>query len=361
MSTMNRCIKVSIIIPVYNTSKYLQECIESACNQTLKEIEIICINDGSTDGSLDIINKCAENDSRIMVLNRPNRGVGITRNDALSHANGEYVGFIDSDDWIDLNMYEELYDHAKSLDSDLTICEFINVDFDKSNPNKPDWAILHIDDSFQYRCCTWKDIQDECFNITVAPWNKLYKRDLITRINAQFGTYRALEDYQFALSCMLNASKISFLKKDLIFHRIGVPESQYARQKSNILFNYFEVIKFYRGKFITDSNFKDAELHVIATIINNLLNNLNNIHPGLKEEYFNRIKKELTTLGFENNPYLDKSIIRDALSIKTGNYLDSKYFVMSYDDDGVPKQPLIKELIKNIIRKVKLVKSRLTQ
>lgn len=356
---MNQSIKVSIIIPNYNTSKYIRECLESACNQTLKEIEIICINDGSTDNSIDIINDFAGKDSRIIVLDRPNRGVGISRNEAMSHANGEYIGFIDSDDWIDLTMFEELYNHSKKMDSDLTLCEFINVDFDKSNPDKPDWAFLHIDDSFQDRCFTWKEIQDACFNITVAPWNKLYKNEMVKRIKAQFGTYKALEDYQFALTCMLNAGKIAIVKKDLIFHRIGVPDSQYARQKSNILFNYFEVIKFYRGKFITDSNFKDAEAHVIATIINNLLNNLNNIHPALKEEYFDRIKTELPTLNFENNPYLDKSIIEDAKFVKSGTFSNSKYFVLFDDADINSAQPPVTNFVKKLINKFELIKKKL--
>lgn len=356
MNTINQCIKVSIIIPVYNASKYLQDCLESVCNQTLKEIEIICINDGSTDCSIDIINKFIENDGRILVLNRSNKGAGISRNEAISYATGEYIGFVDSDDWVELTMFEELYNHSKSLDSDLTICEFKIVDFDKGNQNKPEWAFLPIDDGFQNTYFTWKNIKDDFFKITVAPWNKLYKKDLINRINAQFGLYRALEDYQFSLTCLLNASKITILKKDLYFYRLGVPESLSSNQNIRNPFNYFEVIKFYRQKFITDSNFKDAELQIISTIINNCLNNLNNIHFSLKEEYYYRIKKELKSLYFENNPYLDKTTIKNARLIKNGTYLSSKYFDVSTDPKSFSKQQILNYLQKSLIRKFEQVK-----
>ena len=360
MSTMNSCIKVSVIIPIYNTSKYLQECLESVCNQTLNEIEIICINDGSTDRSIDIVKKFAEDDRRILVLDRPNRGAGISRNEAISYANGEYIGFVDSDDWVELNMFEELYNHSKYLDSDLTICEFKIVDFDKGNPTKPDWAALPVDDSFQNICFTWKDIKDDFFKLHVGPINKLYRRDFINRINAQFGSYRALEDYQFALSCILDASRLAILKKDLYFYRLGVPGSLSSNQNARNPFNYFEVIKFYRNKFITDSNFKDAEVQIISTIINNCVHNLNQIHLSLKEEYFYRIKNELKSLHFEDNPFIDKSVIEYAQFIKNENYLSSKSIDLSNDSETISKQPVIKFFIKYLVRKFEQLKKRLT-
>jgi glycosyltransferase involved in cell wall biosynthesis len=357
---MNRGIKVSIIIPIYNTSTYLGKCLESVCNQTLKEIEIICINDGSTDCSIDIINQFAEHDSRILILNRPNRGAGISRNEAISCANGEYLGFVDSDDWIELDMFEQLYYHSKYLDSDLTICEFKIFNNEKGNSIKPDWAILPIDDSFQDRCFTWKDVKDNFFKLHVGPTNKLYKRDFIKRIDAQFGSYKALEDYQFALTCILNASKIAILKKDLYFYRLGVPESLSSNSNSRNPFNYFEVIKFYRDKFKTDSNFKEAESQIISTIINNCLYNLRNIHFSLREEYYNRIKNEIKSLNFESNPYLEKTIIEDAQFIKNEDYIHSKYNNFPTKSEQYPKQQLVIYSRKTLIKKIKYVMNWLT-
>lgn len=105
--------KISVIIPVYNTEKYLKKCLDSVCNQTLSDIEIICINDSSCDNSLDILNEYSKNDTRIKIINfSENKGVGCARNTGIKEAVGEFVGFVDSDDFIDLDFYEKLYNVA---------------------------------------------------------------------------------------------------------------------------------------------------------------------------------------------------------------------------------------------------------
>lgn len=110
-------IKVSIIIPVYNTVPYLKRCLDSAINQTLKDIEIICVNDGSTDNSLEILQKYAQKDKRVKVINHTeNKGVAAARNTALRAAKGEFVGFLDSDDFVDKKFYENLYKNSPNFD-----------------------------------------------------------------------------------------------------------------------------------------------------------------------------------------------------------------------------------------------------
>lgn len=98
--------KISIIVPVYNTEKFLEKCLNSLINQTLKDIEIICINDGSTDKSLQILEKFANKDKRIQIINQTNSGLSVARNIGIKKAKGEYIGFVDSDDWVDLNFFE---------------------------------------------------------------------------------------------------------------------------------------------------------------------------------------------------------------------------------------------------------------
>ena len=104
---------VSIIIPIYNVEKYLTKCIESVINQTYKNLEIILVNDGSTDNSKEIIDKYSLIDSRIKVINKKNGGLSEARNAGIEIAKGDYIGFLDSDDWIELNMYEKLYKYIK--------------------------------------------------------------------------------------------------------------------------------------------------------------------------------------------------------------------------------------------------------
>lgn len=114
--------KVSIIVPIYNMEKYLEKCIDSIVNQTLSNIEIILVNDGATDSSGKIIDKYAKKDNRIKVINKENGGQGAARNEGIDVASGEYIGFVDSDDWIDLDMYEKMYEIAKEEDLDISIC-----------------------------------------------------------------------------------------------------------------------------------------------------------------------------------------------------------------------------------------------
>ena len=120
---------ISIIIPVYNVSKYLRVCLDSVINQTYKDLEIICINDGSLDNSLDILKEYSNKDNRIIIIDKKNSGVSAARNDGIERSSGEYLFFIDSDDYIDNDFIEVFYNNAKKNDSDLVILSnFWNLD-----------------------------------------------------------------------------------------------------------------------------------------------------------------------------------------------------------------------------------------
>ena len=119
--------KLSVIIPVYNTKNYIKECLDSVLNQTLEEIEIIVVDDGSTDGSADIIKEYAQNHpQKIKAFFKENGGQATARNLALQKSNGEYLGFVDSDDWIDSDMYEKMYKTAKEENADIVICDMVD-------------------------------------------------------------------------------------------------------------------------------------------------------------------------------------------------------------------------------------------
>ncbi len=115
--------KVSIVLPIYNVSEYLRKSLNSLVKQTLQEIEIICINDGSTDNSLEIVKEYAKRDNRIVVVDKKNEGQGIARNLGINMAKGEYIGFVDPDDWVKPDMYEKMYNQAKKFSSEIVICD----------------------------------------------------------------------------------------------------------------------------------------------------------------------------------------------------------------------------------------------
>lgn len=121
-------IKISVIVPVYNVKKYLPKCLDSIIAQSLKEIEIICVNDGSTDGSDKILNEYANKDNRIKIINRKNGGLSAARNTAIPYAKGKYIGFVDSDDYIEPAMYELMYYNAEHFASQMVICAVHKID-----------------------------------------------------------------------------------------------------------------------------------------------------------------------------------------------------------------------------------------
>ena len=156
---------ISLIIPVYNTEKYLRNCLDSIVNQTYKNLEIIIINDGSTDNSLNIINEYASKDKRIKVLDIPNSGGGNARNKGLDIAKGDYIGFVDSDDELELSMYEIMYKYLTKNNADMCICDYSTSHiFDK---NKEIKEVL-----FDNHTLMKKLLEDE--TITSHFWRKLY-------------------------------------------------------------------------------------------------------------------------------------------------------------------------------------------
>lgn len=128
--------KISVIIPVYNAEKFLCRCLDSIINQSLNEIEIIIVNDGSTDNSLGIVNEYRRQDNRIQIITQENQGTGMARNNGISLAHGEYISFVDADDYIDLDMYENMYKRASNNKSDIVIARYRRVDSDGKTLNE---------------------------------------------------------------------------------------------------------------------------------------------------------------------------------------------------------------------------------
>ena len=144
--------KVSLIIPVYNAEKYLQECLDSAINQTLENIEIIIVNDGSTDNSLTICKRYSQKDSRIKLISQKNSGVAVARNIALQTATGEYIAFMDSDDYIDKNMLFDMYTKAKRDNADIVTCQFKHIQNDGTVKYQSDYIASEKDSYFRNLC-----------------------------------------------------------------------------------------------------------------------------------------------------------------------------------------------------------------
>ncbi len=212
-------IKVSIIIPVYNTKQYLAECLDSVLGQTLKEIEVICVNDGSTDGSLQVLNDYAKHDCRVVVVDKVNEGAGASRNRGLNIAKGECVIFFDSDDFMTLNALETMYERLMSDKSDMLVCRANDVDGDGNDLGLIKYAIQR-EIIGEASIISPEDYADKIFQIFVGwPWDKLYRRDFVVKNGLLFQNLRHSNDTYFVLMSLVLAGQISCVDDCLMSHR----------------------------------------------------------------------------------------------------------------------------------------------
>ncbi len=223
--------KVSVIVPVYNVGKYIDRCMDSLINQTLDDIEIIIINDGATDNSEEIIKKY--NSSKIKYFKRTNHGIGNTRNFGLKQASGEYIGFVDSDDYIEKNMYEKLYNKAQSDDLDLVICDFFR-DFEETNTSTIE-HIKGLEDGYT----NLKKSSDLINTVNLSPWNKLYKRELIDTSIDKFPENLKYEDTPFVFKMLDKASKIG--KVDIPLYHYMIHKNSETTIMDKRVFDIFEI------------------------------------------------------------------------------------------------------------------------
>lgn len=192
--------KVSIIVPVYNVEKYLRKCLDSLINQTLKDIEIICINDGSTDKSLEILEEYKNRDSRIILLNQENSGQSVARNRGIEIAKGEYLGFVDPDDWVDLDYYEKLYNAASTNDTDIAVGGIIRVTgIKKKKFLNFEKETITDNTNLKFELC---DVPKKSY-----VWNKIYKTEKLKEIGLEFEKGIFYED------CIFTPQALFYLRK----------------------------------------------------------------------------------------------------------------------------------------------------
>ena len=300
--------KVSVILPVYNVGKYLRESLESLINQTLKDIEIICVNDGSTDDSYEILEEYKAKDSRIKVIHKENKGTGAARNDGLKLATGECIGFVDPDDWVKPNMFERLYSLIQEKDLDIAMCMPDGYD-EKNAVNAP--FPYFVDANFEKiiddRIFNWRDLSP--FSYPMCVWNKLYKKELFDKHNIDFAEGLDFEDHKVIFGTLLTAEKMFFIREKLYVYR----------------FNR-------EGSVLTDNNRRLIDHIKIFDIVENIMNNTNTmellrndfltykIHNLLY--YYSMIKEEFKSEYYEN---MLQSIKNTNLSDDEFNMLVDKY------------------------------------
>ena len=230
---MENNVKVSVIIAVYNAEKYLVQCLDSVLNQTLKEIEIILVNDGSTDNSMQILEKYQKKDARVRVINQENQGAAAARNAGMKLAVGEYLSFLDADDFFSPEMLEEMYAGCVEQDADISVIRSKEYNEQSHECTDMKFSIkeefLPGNNPFSYH-----DIPDCIFNIFKGwAWDKLFRREMVMKNHLEFQNLRSTNDMLFVYMSLVYANRIYVIDRELAYHRINVNTSvSSSRDKS---------------------------------------------------------------------------------------------------------------------------------
>ncbi len=300
---MNKC-KLSIIVPVYGVEKYIDKCLNSLVKQSLKEIEIIVVNDGTKDNSQKIIDKYVKKyPDKIKSYIKENGGQGSARNYGLKKTTGEYIGYVDSDDFVEKDMYKKLYNKAKENNYDIVVCGNYNVSEDYQNKNI---------DAFINNYNT--DLENIFFG-KMAVWNKIYKRDILIKNKLEFKEKVWYEDLAFTLKAIMNSNTFAFIDEPLYDYLIregSTMNNSNVQRNLEILdaFNdilsyiqhnkkeeYFNKIEFLAIDHIYISAIvrvlkADSDKNIKKETIEKLINYMNKNFPNYKSnKYINTLSK----------------------------------------------------------------------
>lgn len=321
--------KISVIIPVYNGEKYINQCLDSLLNQTFKDIEIICVNDGSTDTSLEILQEYAQKDSRIKIINQKNSRAAVARNNGLAQARGDYLSILDCDDFFDLDMFELMYNHAVKYDTDITFCKGRTFD-DKTKVIKEigniNFEILPDKEVFSAT-----DVADYIFQIDINwAWDKLYKASFVKENKFLFQTTKVHDDSFFAAYPLTKAKRMSVLNKTLCTYRINVDTSATSMsRKIKYSLSFYEVLVLLKESLIKDNTFEFFKQSFANFAIDIFCGYYEFMDIKFKEEYLKNLNIEKVNISragykyFLNKKHLLLYII---LSYKPLILLSSPFF-----------------------------------
>ena len=292
---------ISIIVPIYNVSKYLDKCVESILNQNYKNIELILVDDGSTDGSEKKCDDWAKKDSRVVVIHKENGGSADSRNLGMEAAKGDYIGFVDSDDWIAPEMYEKLIEVIQERNLDMSVCFFKAVSDENYVFNNTEYPITEY---------TGRDfanliIAEKKPRISYAIWKCLYKREVIKDIKFYKGVHYN-EDAVFLIESLWNAKKMAFIDAPMYYYRVhesSISNIDISEKRiDDILFKCEWLIDFYK------SNGTRKEMSTVRTaIINELVpylrccRKVGNMEKSITDmwDYIQKNKMNICDVGFD--------------------------------------------------------------
>lgn len=318
---------ISIVVPVYNCEKYLEECLESLCSQTYKNTEIICVDDGSTDSSVDLLKSIAEKDSRVKILSQKNAGAGAARNYGLSVAKGKYIYFFDADDIAINNLLELAYNRAQETDADIVAFNgytFTNDDI-STKKIKPGYNKNVLGDSSYV--FSYKDYPENIMSIVnVVPWNKLIRTDFIKENNIRFEEISSTNDITFSAVCAATAKKIALVDKQLMYYRLGhsgTISSTKSKNLKNVVTAVESVISQVSNLSYADKLQSAIKYFAIDNYCFNFITFMDDFSSQFSKEYYNHIHNRFNDEYFSDvneDIFTNKKLWPLFCSIKQRNY-----------------------------------------
>ncbi len=250
--------KISVIVPVYNTVRYLEQCLKSICNQTYSELEIICVDDGSTDGSEKIVDDFAKRDKRIITVHQKNAGESNARNIGLKKASGDYITFVDCDDWLELDMYEQLMNIMRREDADMVACSWFS-DSEKENVIIKNRKVV-ASGKFDRQMLLQYVYERDSYKSFAYMWDKLYKRKLFYDSNDNLILFdeniRLGADGLYLAQLVLNTESAVFLDKPLYHYRQRYDSGCHTEdigKRLDWVYTYVKIVKLFENQKISEN------------------------------------------------------------------------------------------------------------
>lgn len=294
---------VSVILPVFNVEKYLNQCLDSLLKQELANIEIICVNDGSTDCSSEILQKYAHKDPRVIVMEQPNRGAGAARNRGLTAATGKYLSFLDSDDFFEPSMLSEAFSAIEKTNTDVVIYRADHYLETERRFLATPW-MLKLQQFPMTEVFAPQDIAPNIFRSTIGwTWDKLFRRKFIIENNLKFQEIKIHNDMLFTYSALLLASRLTILDKVLVHQRKrGGGSLSDSDTKSRELHCFVEALEAVRDMLVTNDLYERFGREFVNYEWDLCLYHLDTADPEGKSMLLSKLSDEwIDRLGIANH------------------------------------------------------------